>query len=514
MKSFKKWISIKSLFAVIIVIITGCGDRDIPVPTGVTATPGNGQVTIAWTAGKDVTSYNIYWSATPGVTIGNGTKITGATSPYVHLGLINGATYYYIVTAVNKDGESTPSPQVSATLALPEPTGVTATPGNGRVTLSWTAVSGAASYNIYWSTTPGVAIANGAKITGAASPYIQVGLSNGTTYYYVVTAVEGNGESTPSSQVSAIPSAAPTPAAPTGVTATPGNGRVTIAWTAITGATSYNVYWSNTSGVTTANGAKITGAASPHIQMGLINGATYYYVVTAVDGNGESTPSSQVSAIPSVAPFIRATVLSVTGGTNPFDWLQQVSVCIDDTCNTAITDATVTINGNILTYNAAKGRYQGNVIIAAGAAVNLRVTLGVNTYTSSASQFAASQSTAVPALAKTWLHTNANTISWTTGVSTAGATYIVGIMDNSGNIVYPSPAGLVRNGVLEVPINSTTFTIPANSLTAGSFQVFTGISTQGISMNAPGTGISIPGALSGSGLWVGQVSTFMPITVL
>ena len=174
----------------------------------------------------------------------------------------------------------------------------------------------------------------------------------------------------------------------------------------------------------------------------------------------------------------------------------------------------VTINGNILAYNAAKGRYQANVIIAAGAGINLRVTMGVNTYTSSASQFAASQSTAVPALAKTWFHTNANTISWTTGVSTAGATYIVGIMDNSGNIVYPSPAGLVRNGVLEVPINSTTFTIPANSLTVGSFQVFTGISTQGISMNTPGTGISIPGAIFGSGLWVGQVSTFMPITVL
>jgi len=52
MKSFKKRMSIKSLFAVIIVIITGCGDRDIPVPTGVTATPGNGQVTIAWTAMK------------------------------------------------------------------------------------------------------------------------------------------------------------------------------------------------------------------------------------------------------------------------------------------------------------------------------------------------------------------------------------------------------------------------------------------------------------------------------
>jgi fibronectin type 3 domain-containing protein len=199
------------------------------------------------------------------------------------------------------------------------------------VTIGWTAVLGATSYNIYWSTTPGVTIANGAKITGAASPYVQSGLTNGTTYYYVVTAVDGNGESTPSTQVSAIPSVAPTPAAPTGVTATPGNGQVTIAWTAVSGATSHNIYWSTASGVTAANGTKITGATSPYLQSGLINNTTYYYVVTAVDGNGESTPSSQVIATPSIAPFIRATVLSLTGGFNPFGWLQQVSVCIDST---------------------------------------------------------------------------------------------------------------------------------------------------------------------------------------
>ena len=511
MKPFKKWIPIIGIFAVIIFIIAGCGDRDVPVPEGVTATPGNGQVTIAWTAANDATSYNIYWSTTSGVTTANGAKITDATSPYVQSGLINGTTYYYVVTAVNKDGESTPSPQVSATLPLPELTGVTATPGNGQVTIAWTAVPGATSYHIYWSTTSGVTTANGAKITDATSPYVQSGLINGTTYYYIVTAVNKDGESTPSPQVSAKSSVAPTPAAPT-VTATPGNNQVTIAWTAVPGATSYNIYWSNTSGVTTANGTKIADAASPYIQPGLTNDTTYYYVVTAVDGNGESTPSSQVSAIPSVAPFIRATVLSLTGGTNPFGWLQQVSVCIDSTCNTAITDAAVTINGNILTYNAEKGQYQANIFIAAGAAINLKVTLGVNTYTSSASQFATSPSTANLSLNKTWLHTNANTVNWT-GATTAGAVYIIGIMDNSGRIVYPSPAALVPNGVLEVPINSATFTIPGNSLTAGSLQLFTGISTPGISSNAPGTGISIPGALSGSGLWVGRVSAFIPITV-
>ncbi|MHB8773449.1 MAG: fibronectin type III domain-containing protein [Syntrophales bacterium] len=514
MKPFKKWFSTIRFVAVSIVIITGCGHRDVPVPSGITATPGNGQVTISWTAQTDATSYNIYWSTIPGVTTVNGTPITGVASPYIHSGLTSGTTYYYIVTAVNKDGESAPSSEVSATLAKPAPTGVSATPGNGQVTIVWTAQTDATSYNIYWSTTPGVTIATGTKITGAASPYIHSGLSNGTTYYYVVTAGDSIGESAPSSEVSAIPAVRPTPAAPTEVTATPGNGQVTIAWTPVSGATSYNIYWSNTPGVTTANGSKITGVASPYIDSGLINDSTYYYVVTAVNNDGESTPSSQVSAIPSVAPFIRATVLSVTGGTNPFGWLQQVSVCIDSTCNTAIPDATVTINGNILPYDAAKGKYQGNVAIASGGAIDLKVTLAVNTvitYGLSASQHATPPA---PALASAWLRTNANTISWTTTASTAGGAYIVGIMNVSGNIVYPSPAGEVRNGFLEVPPDSAAFTVPANSLPAGSFYVFSGIATPGVSTNAPGTGISIPGALSGSGLWVGLISSFLPITVL
>jgi hypothetical protein len=59
MKPFKKWISIIRFVAVSIVILTGCGDREVPVPSGVTAAPGNGQATIAWTAETDATSYNI-----------------------------------------------------------------------------------------------------------------------------------------------------------------------------------------------------------------------------------------------------------------------------------------------------------------------------------------------------------------------------------------------------------------------------------------------------------------------
>lgn len=88
------------------------------------------------------------------------------------------------------------------------PTGVFATADNWQATISWSSVSGATSYNIYWSTTSGVTKTSGTKITDATSPYTHTGLTSGTTYYYVVTAVNSVGESSASSQVSATPVAA------------------------------------------------------------------------------------------------------------------------------------------------------------------------------------------------------------------------------------------------------------------------------------------------------------------
>jgi hypothetical protein len=99
-------------------VLAGCIDWFAfppAAPTGVAAAAGNGSVTISWTVKPGVDGYNLYWGTAGGVTKANGLKIQGATSPYVHAGLSNGTTYYYIVTAETSHGESPDSAQVQAT---------------------------------------------------------------------------------------------------------------------------------------------------------------------------------------------------------------------------------------------------------------------------------------------------------------------------------------------------------------------------------------------------------------
>jgi len=94
----------------------------------------------------------------------------------------------------------------SPTSAPTAPTNITITPGNAQVTIRWPAVASASSYNIYWSTTTGIAPAIVIKITEATSPYTLVGLTNGTGYSFSVSAVNSTGESTASDQITSVPS--------------------------------------------------------------------------------------------------------------------------------------------------------------------------------------------------------------------------------------------------------------------------------------------------------------------
>jgi hypothetical protein len=101
---------------------------------------------------------------------------------------------------------------------------------------------------------------------------------------------------------------APPPTAPQGVSAIAGAQKVTITWTPVSGASSYNLYWSQTSGVTKGTGTKVAGiAASPYVHGHLSPGA-FYHVVTASNARGESTESAEVSTAVNLVAFASSAI--------------------------------------------------------------------------------------------------------------------------------------------------------------------------------------------------------------
>jgi hypothetical protein len=108
---------------VLLAVLTACGGGNgsgggqgpvvPPVPTGVTATAGNGQVSLSWTASSGATSYHVKRGTATG---GPYTQVAApATNSDTDTGLTNGTAYYYVVSALNSAGESANSTEVAAT---------------------------------------------------------------------------------------------------------------------------------------------------------------------------------------------------------------------------------------------------------------------------------------------------------------------------------------------------------------------------------------------------------------
>jgi len=136
-----------------------------------------------------------------------GTKITGVTSPHEHTLLTPYENYNYVITSENISGESDVSLIASG---IPENGPPTApviagaydalTDGDSQNTITISEIFNATIYNIYWSLTSGVTIANGTKIADVTSPYEHIDLTV-QNYYYVVTAENDEYESVISNEI-------------------------------------------------------------------------------------------------------------------------------------------------------------------------------------------------------------------------------------------------------------------------------------------------------------------------
>jgi fibronectin type 3 domain-containing protein len=181
------------------------------------------------------------------------------------------------------------------------PTNLTATAAStAQVDLAWTASTdnvGVTGYTV---------VRNGAPLTrlGPQTSFSDTTVAASTTYTYTLQAEDAAGNRSPASNAATVttPAAPVAPASPTNLGATPGNAQVSLSWTASSGASSYTVKRGTASGGPYA--AVATGlTATSFTDTTVVNGTTYFYVVTATNAAGESSNSNEVSAQP-VAPAV------------------------------------------------------------------------------------------------------------------------------------------------------------------------------------------------------------------
>ena len=308
---------------------------DIPKPTGVSATPGDRQATLTWTApsGVTATDYEIrvcrgavadcpeyvshgppppYWlfsteSATVGGTVtrhAGGVDDTGK--------LVNGATYTVQVRAVTADGKGGWSDRVQfvptgmnqvLTPAAPRITGVTA--GGLEATLAWEmpeAVAGITGWQVRYgefnrSTLTVADWGEWADLAGAGADtrsYTVTGLSAGTDYGVELRAMVGAlaGTASPTSYISGVL------AAVSGLAATPGDGAVGLSWTVPSAAdeiAGWQVRWKASDAAAWGAWADIAGstaATAAHTVTDLDNGTRYAFRVRALATNNEPLAES------------------------------------------------------------------------------------------------------------------------------------------------------------------------------------------------------------------------------
>ncbi len=273
------------------------------VPTGLTVTPRDAHVSLSWTAPTDnggavIDHYVVYQNGLDVLHVsGTSTTVTGLT---------NGVSYNFAVAAHNSAGTGPMTPVVSTVPTLPltmsapdAPTGLTTTPGDGQVQLSWTAPAdnGGAAIDYY------VVYRNGLDVLHVSGTSTTVtGLTNGVSYNFAVAAHNSAGTGEMSTVVSATPAATATnPGAPTELNATAGDGQVLLSWnppannggTAVTG---YLIYWGTDP---SSSDGPISTTGTSYLHEGLENGQVLYYRVSAVNAVGEGDPSEIASATPS-----------------------------------------------------------------------------------------------------------------------------------------------------------------------------------------------------------------------
>jgi fibronectin type 3 domain-containing protein len=183
------------------------------------------------------------------------------------------------------------------------PMNLTSTVNSGTATLTWAQQSMAGGYAVERSLTSGGPYTVIAKTK--TNTYTDTTVTNGTTYYYVVAGINSVGTGAYSPQIPVMPTPASVPAAPANFTVKPAGGDATpfypggvalLSWSAVPDAATYNIMNATTPGG--PYNLVVNQIATTYTDRNVVNGMTYYYIVTAVNSFGQSAGSPQVAVTP------------------------------------------------------------------------------------------------------------------------------------------------------------------------------------------------------------------------
>ena len=254
------------------------------------------QVDLSWTAVADADDYELWrWEDAEGwVELDDSISGTSHTDS----GVTAGKTYYYQVSA---DGGTTWSNRVNETVGAYDASTLDApTATSTAISLSWSAVTGAASYELWRYENSWTQV--GGTITEPTTTYADASVEIGKTYFYQVMAKGPNGgDGAWSNRVSAVvPST--TPGAPLNFSATPGDAQATLSWdapatnggSAITG---YQYRYQMSGGSWSSWMATTPALARTATVSSLTNESNYNFEVRAQNANGDG-PAAADSAMP------------------------------------------------------------------------------------------------------------------------------------------------------------------------------------------------------------------------
>ena len=302
------------------------------------------------------------------------------------------------------------------------PTNLAATAGNGQVALTWSASSGATSYNVKRATTSGGPYATVGSTAGTS--FTNTGLTNGTIYFFVVSALNAAGESMNSGPVSATPQAAgftlqPNPASLTVTRGSSGTSTIAIVRTSFTSSVTLTAS-GLPSGVsaafnpssTTGNNSVLTLAASATATLGPAT-------VTITGTGGGLARTTSLALTVAAAPSGNVTITRAVTSNSP--WFTEEQVRITNTVS--LTALSVTIVVQRTTGVFASGQYntvggqiqQGNTSTASTITYQFSLAPGQTLGTGTNRIFAAQMGgngTLHPTIGDTW------TVTYTSGGQT------------------------------------------------------------------------------------------------